>query len=70
MQQPNWKDWKSTLVGILTLLLPLVGMFWPKFTAENQQVVLGGVNSLIEMGTAIVGIVGGLILVFKTSFSK
>ena len=69
-ETPHWQEWKSTTIGILTVLFSVVVLFYPKFTVDNQKVVLDGVSSLFDNSAAILGIITGLITVFKASFGK
>jgi hypothetical protein len=70
MEQPKWMEWKSTVLGVLALVLPLVAIFKPGFTPENQATVTTGIETLFNSGAAIVAVVTSFILIFKTTFGK
>lgn len=69
-EAPKWMEWKSTVLGILTLLLPLIAIFKPGFTPENQAVVTNGIETLFNSAAAIVAVITSFVLIFKTAFGS
>ena len=70
MNQIPWNDWKSNVIGVLLMLLPLIKFFYPEFTAENQAVITDGVGSIFDGVYMIVTAVAGIIVVVKTTWFK
>lgn len=70
MNQTAWNDWKSNVIGVLLMLLPLIKFFYPDFTAENQEVIVNGVGSIFDGIYMVVTAVLGIIVVIKTTWFK
>lgn len=70
MNQIPWNDWKTNVIGVLVMLLPLIRFFYPELTTENQAVITDGVGSIFDGVSMIVAAVAGIIIVIKTVWAK
>lgn len=70
MNQLPWNEWKSTTVGIVLMVLPVLAFFFPALTPDNQSVVVNGTGVLFDSAAQIASAIGGIILVFKTVWHK
>ena len=62
----NWKQWKTTLIGLFALVLPvLVGVGW---ISPDIAGPLGEQTSIVvEAGFLLVGGIAAIVAIFKTN---
>lgn len=64
----NSKDWKTTVISVVSFILMVAGYFWPdKIDPETKLVIESNINEIVVAGGALIQT---LVLIFGAKDPK